>query len=152
MKTGIFLRLFESNISYDKLNIDFFSEHKSILDSKSEVVIGKAGKSFPLSKINALRQRMKEQGNSIPLVLYNKKAQKTFVANVTRIEDSLPGDSSKYPKYYSRLDNIRLAFYASSLVPVGPDYLGTVKLASNKRNIIEVIADCRTSCMIVDIE
>ena len=149
MKTGIFLRLYELNITYDRIKADFYNEHLSILKSKGKVVIGKAGAGFQQSKIESLNEYIKNNGH-IVLFLYSSKQKKLYKSLIVGISDKLPTDSSFYPKYYNELSKIKLAFTATDISEVNMELLDNVKLASNKRNIVEVIKSCRTACMIVE--
>lgn len=149
MKTGIFLRLYELNITYDRLKADFYTEHYSILKSKGKVIIGKAGAGFQQSKIDSLNEYIKKN-EYIVLFLYSSKQKKLYKSSIVCISDKLPSDTSLYPKYYNELSRIKLAFTATDISEVNMELLDSVKLASNKRKIMEVIKSCRTACMIVE--
>jgi len=151
VKTGIFLRLYEINISYDRLKADFFTEHNNILCCKGKVIIGKAGAGFQKSKIDSLNTYIKDNG-SISLFLYSSKRKQLYKAIVINISDKLPVDTSLYPKYYNELSQIRLAFTTIEINEINFTALEKVRLASNKRNVIDVIQSCRTACMIIEHE
>lgn len=151
MKTGIFLRLYELNITDDRLNVDFFKEHSLILNTHKQVIIGKAGAGFQKAKIDSLNEYIKKNG-SISLFLHSSKKRKTYKATVINISDKLPNEEDLYPKYYNELSKMKLAFTANELMEIDQKMLTKVYLASNNRNILDVIQSCRTACMIVEFE
>lgn len=151
MKIGIFLRLYELNIAYGRIKADFYSEHTSILKNRGKVIIGKAGAGFQNTKIESLNDYIKENGFLI-LFLYNAKQKRLYKAKVINVSNDLPSDSSLYPNYYTELSKIKVFFTTIELIELDPITLEMLKLATNKRNILDVIKSCRTSCMIVEYE
>jgi ribosomal protein L30E len=151
MKIGIFLRLYEINIAYGRIKADFYTEHTSILKNRGKVIIGKAGAGFPNSKIELLNNYIKTNEFLI-LFLYNAKQKKLYKAKVINVSNDLPSDSSLYPSYYTELSAIKLSFTSIELIEVDLITLEMLRLATNKRNIVDVIKSCRTSCMIIEYE
>ena len=151
MKIGIFLRLYELNIAYGRIKADFYSEHTLILKNRGKVIIGKAGAGFQNTKIESLNNYIKNNDFLI-LFLYNAKQKKLYKAKVIHVSNDLPSDSSLYPNYYTELSIIKLSFTTIELIEVDPITLEVVRLATNKRNIVDVIKSCRTSCMVVEYE
>ena len=151
MEIGIFLRLYELNIAYGRIKADFYTEHATILKNRGKVIIGKAGAGFQNTKIESLNSYIKKN-DFLVLFLYSAKQKKLYKAKVINVSNDLPSDSSLYPNYYTELSKIKLSFTTIELTEEDPIILEIVRLATNKRNIVDVIKSCRTSCMIVEYE
>lgn len=151
MKIGVFLRLYELNIAYGRIKVDFYTEHTSILADRGIVIIGKAGAGFKNSKIESLNSYIEKYGFLV-LFLFSAKQKKLYKAKVISVSNNLPSDSSLYPNYYTELSEIKLSFTTIELIEENPIILEVVRLETNKRNIVDVIKSCRTPCMIVEYE
>lgn len=134
---------------------DFIAEHKNIIVSNGNVWLLKIGKIIPQTKIDELYQ----EGGVLLLKGPKASGGKYYALQVVDIHTGTPNKNMVYPKYYEKivLDENMWAveslfgnwFKVSNIIEVPSDMIGHIFLASNRKNVEDVLSSTRSSMVYV---
>lgn len=140
----------EAQISYKVL--DVVAEHNKVIIKQGSVAVAKYGASLHSRNIERLKKVIKN--GKAPCLILISKIEGSFTGVKAQIHDVITNESNgnapaPTPSYYKDVDQV-VAFWvvvSSTFVPVS---LKEFKLVSNKRLLLDVLQECRTSMMLVE--
>lgn len=130
--------------------INTIEEHNAISLEKGEVSFGRVGRPPATSKIEQLKERIKQGQASFYLVSRKGEHVSMWKAPLFDVFENRCPDDSTIPEYYrSYKRQINLWFKIGTITPIEDSEKYELFLMSNNRPIVQVVQECRTSFFFV---
>jgi hypothetical protein len=136
--------------------VDTVSAHNETFKAFNVALFAKFGASIVAKSLDNLNRQI---GNGVEtrLILVSqvrRKALRSFTAHQARLASiypkHLPSEYESFaPSYYKDVEQVPSTWFRLSC-PFKPCDLQGLRLASNKRSLLEVIRECRTTAMLVE--
>lgn len=138
---------FQRYVHYEGRKLDVIQEHNDIFDRDGQVTLAKFGRNPAASKVERLRLQIERgQRTNLFLVCRDKKEFQGFSCTIATL--STTEATAECPEYYNDVE-LDPGLWITLDSAIKPASLKGLRLVLNQKPLLDVLAECRTSMMLV---